>query len=229
MWIHEFLTRFWSPKWIEQVALSTENWALTRFIPVWVHYTLYKDVQGNVRWDLFIFMGIKLDWVWWARGVQLRALGTSFILWLCPQSYPQSISPGILKPAAKLTTTLLCCVLCVFLLILALLLGLLHLAGYLGTPVPNFPNNRIPWLPPVAPLLELDLNLTLSWIWSLVSSWREKHFFPPGSSSQNLKPANSSLLDVINCWDSLSFLLYFPFSSSCFSTFLPDFFLLFQP
>lgn len=165
-------------KWIEQVVTSIEYWALVRFVPVWVHYTLHQDVQGNVKWEPLVFTGIKLDWVWWAREVRLRALGTSFIMWLCPQTYPQSISPGILKPAAKFTTQSLCCVPRDFLLILALLSVHLHSADYLGTPDPNFPKTLIPWLPLIGPQLEYNLNLTLSWTWSLVSSLRGKHFFP---------------------------------------------------
>lgn len=104
--------------------------------------------------------------------------GHKHIMWLCPQTDPQSISPGILKPAAKFTTQFLCCVPCDFLLILALLLVLLHSAGYLGAPPPSFPNNLLLWLPLIAPLLEYNLNLTLSWTWSLVSSLREKDLFP---------------------------------------------------
>ena len=68
----------------------------------------------------------------------IEALGTSFIMWLCPQTYPQSVSPGILKPAAKFTTQFLCCVSCDFLLILALLLVLLHSAIILA-PLPQLP------------------------------------------------------------------------------------------
>lgn len=69
----------------------------------------------------------------------IEALGTSFIIWLCPQTYPQSVSPGILKPTAKFTTQFLYCVPCDFLLILALLLVLLHSVDYLGTPPPISP------------------------------------------------------------------------------------------
>lgn len=225
IWTQQVFTpRFWGPGWIEQVSASVENYALTRFIPVWVCYTLYKDIQGNVKWDLLVFIGIKLDWVWWARRVRLRAVGTSFMMWLCPQTDPQSISPGTLKPAATFTTQFLCCVPCDFLLILALLPVLLHSAGYLGAPAPNFPNNLIPWLPLTAPLLEYNLNLTLSWTWSLASSLRERPFSQATAARilTLLTPvgwilliAGDSFFSFLSSFPSPSVLTSFTFNSYC--------------
>lgn len=133
-----------------------------------------------------------------SQGSATEALGTSFLMWLCPQTYPQSASPGILKPAAKFATQFLCCVSCDFLLILALLPVLLHSTDYLGTPPPTSP---IIWFPS-SHLEPLYWNKTLIWHDPELGHWfppREKDHFP-GRSSQNLNPANSSLLDNINCW-----------------------------
>lgn len=103
----------------------------------------------------------------------------------------------MLKPAANFTTQFLCCVPCDFLLILALLLVLLHSAGYLGAPAPNFPNNLILWLPltpfiGLQPLFDTLLNLVTGFL-------PERKAFFPGNTRQNLNPANSSWLEIINC------------------------------
>lgn len=107
-----------------------------------LHITQGRPRKCQMRSFSFHWDKIRLGLM--SQRSAIKALGTSFIMWLCPQTYPQSVSPGILKPVAKFTTQFPCCVSCDFLLLLASLLIFLHSADYLGTPPPTSP---IIWFP----------------------------------------------------------------------------------
>ena len=116
-----------------------------------LHITQGRPRKRQMRSFSFHWDKIRLGLM--SQRSAIKALGTSFIMWLCPQTYPQSFSWDSQSSCQIYHSVPVLC----FMWLSASLgftSNFFALSWLSWHPSPNFPNNLFPWLQLITPLLE---------------------------------------------------------------------------